>query len=163
VQKYLNVCARNHDVRRCDSVRAERVAALSREKVASGCRAMGEQIQLSIVTRCLPQLTQAERNALGAVKIEVSAFRANGDPFSFYTDDKGTIYLPALSLRFLFGSLRGECLAQCSRIRWNHGARLCRRAPTRGNASRRASACRGFSHLGVPDNAREEKRMSQIA
>ena len=70
------------------------------KKLQADAARWGEQIQAEYRETILPQLTDEERSVLGAVKIEVPTSGPNGDPFSFYTDDKGTIYLPALSLRF---------------------------------------------------------------
>src|SRR4030095_11670942 len=70
------------------------------KKLQADSARWSEQIQAEYRDTILPQLTEEERNALGAIKIEVPLSGPNGDPFSFYTDNEGTIYLPALSLRF---------------------------------------------------------------
>ena len=70
------------------------------EKLQADATRWSDQIQAEYRETILPQLIEAERSALGAVKIEVPLAGPNGDPLSFYTDNKGTIYLPALSLRF---------------------------------------------------------------
>jgi hypothetical protein len=70
------------------------------KKLQADAARWSEQIQAEYRDTILPQLTDEERSALGTVKIEFPLSGPNGDPFSFYTDNKGTIYLPAFSLRF---------------------------------------------------------------
>jgi hypothetical protein len=130
------------------------------KKLQADAARWGEQIQAEYGDTILPQLTQAERNALGAVKIEVPLSGPNGDPFSFYTDDKGTIYLPALSLRF-FSDL---CVANA----WlnAHGYDGTTVRDYVGVLLREATLSPGaplppvFRTLGVPDNARDESAVA---
>ena len=130
------------------------------KKLQADAARWGEQIQAEYGDTILPQLTQAERNALGAVKIEVPLSGPNGDPFSFYTDDKGTIYLPALSLRF-FSDL---CVANV----WlnAHGYDGTTVRDYVGVLLREATLSPGaplppvFRTLGVPDNARDESAVA---
>lgn len=135
----------------------------SQEKLQADAARWSEQIQAEYRETILPQLTGEERSALGAVKIEVPLASPNGDPFSFYTDDKGTIYLPALSLRF-FSDL---CVANAwlnahgydgTTVRDYVGVLLREAA-----ASPRAPLPPVFRTLGVPDNAREESAVSNRA
>jgi hypothetical protein len=133
------------------------------EKLQADAKRWSEQIQAEYRDTILPQLSGEERSVLGAVKIEVPLMGPNGDPFSFYTDNKGTICLPALSLRF-FSDL---CVVNA----WlnAHGydgttARdyvglLFREAA----ASPRAPLPPVFRTLGVPDNARDESQVSNRA
>ncbi|HSS16948.1 MAG TPA: hypothetical protein VLQ29_08200 [Candidatus Dormibacteraeota bacterium] len=119
-----------------------------------------EQIQAEYRDTILPQLTDEERSALGTVKIAVPLSGPNGDPFSFYTDDKGTIYLPALSLRF-FSDL---CVANA----WlnAHGYDGTTVRDYVGVLLREATLSPGaplpavFRTLGIPDNAREESAVA---
>jgi hypothetical protein len=122
-----------------------------------------EQIQAEYRETILPQLSDEERKALGTVKIEVPLSGPNGDPFSFYTDNKGTIYLPALSLRF-FCDL-------CTANAWLN-AHEYDGTTVRDYVSvlfREAKASPGaplppvFRTLGVPDNARDESAVSNRA
>ena len=69
------------------------------KKLQTDAGRWSEQIQAEYRETILPQLTDGERRALGTLKIEFPLIGRGGDPFSFYTDDKGTIYLPALSPR----------------------------------------------------------------
>jgi hypothetical protein len=133
------------------------------KKLQADAARWGEQIQAEYRETILPQLTDEERSVLGAVKIEVPTSGRNGDPFSFYTDDKGTIYLPALSLRF-FSDL---CVANAwlnahgydgTTVR-DYVGLLFREAA----ASPRAPLPAVFRTLGVPDNAREEAAVSNRA
>jgi hypothetical protein len=133
------------------------------KKLQADSARWSEQIQAEYRDTILPQLTQEERSALGAVKIEVPLSGPNGNPFSFYTDDKGTIYLPALSLRF-FSDL---CVANA----WlnAHGYDGTNVRDYVGLLFREAKASPGappppvFRTLGVPDNAREESAVSNRA
>jgi hypothetical protein len=133
------------------------------KKLQADSARWSEQIQAEYRDTILPQLTDQERSALGAVKIEVPLASRNGDPFSFYTDDKGTIYLPALSLRF-FSDL---CVANA----WlnAHGYDGTNVRDYVGLLFREAKASPGgppppvFRTLGVPDNAREESAVSNRA
>ena len=133
------------------------------EKLQADATRWSDQIQAEYRETILPQLIEAERSALGAVKIEVPLAGPNGDPLSFYTDNKGTIYLPALSLRF-FSDL---CVANAwlnargydgTTVR-DYVALLFRE----GAASPRAPLPQVFRTLGVPDNAREESAVSNRA
>jgi hypothetical protein len=126
------------------------------KKLQADSARWSEQIRAEYRETILPQLTQEERNALGAVKIEVPLSAPNGDPFSFYTDDNGTIYVPALSLRF-FSDL-------CTANAWlnAHGYDGTTVRDYVGVLLREATLSPGaplplvFRTLGVPDNAREE-------
>jgi hypothetical protein len=83
------------------NVSAQNISRLYPEKkLQADATRWSDQIQAEYRETILPQLSDEERNALGAVKIEFPLAGRNGDPFSFYTDNKGTIHLPALSLRF---------------------------------------------------------------
>src|SRR4030095_10553944 len=119
-----------------------------------------EQSQAEYRDTILPQLTKEERNALAAIKIEVPLSGPNGDPFSFYTDEKGTIYLPALSLRF-FSDL---CVANAWLNAHEYDGTTVRDYV--GVLLREATLSPGaplppvFRTLGVPDNAREESAVS---
>src|SRR5262245_52442191 len=135
----------------------------SQEKLQTDAARWSEQIQAEYRDTILPQLTDEERSALGAVKVEVPPTGPNGDPFSFYTDNKGTIYLPALSLRF-FSDL---CVANA----WlnAHGYDGTTVRDYVGVLLREAALSPGaplppvFRTLGVPDNAREESAVSNRA
>jgi hypothetical protein len=130
------------------------------KKLQADAARWSEQIQAEYRDTILPQLTDEERSVLGAVKIEVPTSGPNGDPFSFYTDDKGTIYLPALSLRF-FSDL---CVANA----WlnAHGYDGTTVRDYVGLLLREATLSPGaplpavFRTLGVPDNAREESAVA---
>jgi hypothetical protein len=133
------------------------------EKLQADAARWSEQIQAEYQETILPQLTGEELNTLGAVKIEVPLTGPNGDAFSFYTDNRGTIYLPALSLRF-FSDL---CVANAwlnahgydgTAVRDYVGV-LFREAA----ASPRAPLPPVFRTLGVPDNARDESGVSNRA
>ena len=132
----------------------------SQEKLQADATRWSKQIQAEYRDTILPQLTDDERNALGGVRIEVPLAGPNGDPFSFYTDNKGAIYLPALSLRF-FSDL---CVANAwlnshgydgTSVR-NYVGLLFNQAV----ASPRAPFPPVFRTLGVPDNARDESAVS---
>jgi hypothetical protein len=132
-------------------------------KLQADAARWSEQIQAEYRDTILPQLTDEERSAIGAVKIEVPLAGPNGDPFSFYTDNKGTIHLPALSLRF-FSDL---CVANAwlnahgydgTTVR-DYVGLLFREA----TASPRAPLPAVFRTLGVPDNAREESTVANRA
>jgi hypothetical protein len=130
------------------------------KKLQADAARWSEQIQAEYRDTILPQLTDEERSALGTVKIEVPLSAPNGDPFSFYTDDKGTIYLPALSLRF-FSDL---CVANA----WlnAHGYDGTTVRDYVGVLLREATLSPGaplpavFRTLGIPDNAREESAVA---
>ena len=147
-------------MRRQDRIRGECVAPLFAGKFQADAERWSKQIQDEYRDTILPQLRDDERNALGAVRIEVPLAGPNGDPFSFYTDNKGTIYLPALSLRF-FSDL---CVANAwlnahgydgTSVR-NYVGLLFHQAV----ASPRAPFPPVFRALGVPDNARDESAVS---
>jgi hypothetical protein len=133
------------------------------KKLQADAARWSEQIQAEYRETILPQLSDDERNALGAVKIEFPLVGRNGDPFSFYTDNKGTIHIPALSLRF-FSDL---CVANA----WlnAHGYDGTTVRDYVGVLFREAKASPGaplppvFRSLGVPDNAREESAVSNRA
>ncbi len=122
-----------------------------------------EQIRAEYHETVLPQLTDEERSALSGVKIEVPLAGPNGDPFSFYMDNKNTIHLPALSLRF-FSDL---CVANA----WlnAHGYDGTTVRDYVGLLFREATASPSaplpsiFRTLGVPDNAREEPAVANRA
>jgi hypothetical protein len=130
------------------------------KKLQADAARWSEQIQAEYRDTILPQLTDEERSALGTVKIEVPLSAPNGDPFSFYTDDKGTIYLPALSLRF-FSDL---CVANA----WlnAHGYDGTTVRDYVGVLLREATLSPGaplpavFRTIGIPDNAREESAVA---
>jgi hypothetical protein len=132
----------------------------SQEKLQADAARWSEQIQAEYRDTIVPQLSEEERSALGTVKIEVPLSGPNGDPFSFYTDDKGTIYLPALSLRF-FSDL---CVANA----WlnAHGYDGTAVRDYVGVLLREATLSPGaplpavFRSLGIPDNAREESAVA---
>lgn len=140
---------------------AQNVSRLySREKLQADAGRWSEQIRAEYRDTILPELTDDERIALGTVRIEVPLASPNGDPFAFYTDEKGTIYLPALSLRF-FSDL---CLANAwlnahgydgTTVR-NYVGLLFYQALT----SPRAPLPPVSRALGVPDNARDESAVS---
>lgn len=132
------------------------------EKLKADAARWGEQIRAEYRETIVPQLTDAERTALGAVKVEIPISGPKGDPFEFYTGGS-TIYLPALSLRF-YSDL---CVANA----WlnAHGFEgttvrdyvgwLFRQAA----ASSRAPLPPVFRTLGVPENAREEAGVTNRA
>jgi hypothetical protein len=130
------------------------------KKLQADAARWSEQIRAEYRDTILPQLTDEERGALGTVKIEVPLSGPNGDPFSFYTDDKDTIYLPALSLRF-FSDL---CVANA----WlnAHGYDGTTVRDYVGVLLREATLSPGaplpavFRTLGIPDNAREESAVA---
>jgi len=130
------------------------------KKLQADAARWSEQIQAEYRDTILPQLSDEERSALGTVNIEVPLSGPDGDPFSFYTDDKGTIYLPALSLRF-FSDL---CVANA----WlnAHGYDGTTVRDYVGVLLREATLSPGaplptvFRRLGVPDNAREESAVA---
>jgi len=130
------------------------------KKLQADAARWSEQIQAEYRDTILPQLTDEERSALGTVKIEVPLSGPNGDPFSFYNDDKGTIYLPALSLRF-FSDL---CVANA----WlnAHGYDGTTVRDYVGVLLREATLSPGaplpavFRTLDIPDNAREESAVA---
>lgn len=130
------------------------------KKLQADAARWSEQIQAEYRDTILPQLTDEERSALGTVKIEFPLSGPGGDPFSFYTDNKGTIYLPALSLRF-FSDL---CMANA----WlnAHGYDGTTVRDYVGVLLREATLSPGaplptvFRTLGVPDNAREESAVA---
>jgi hypothetical protein len=146
------------------NVSAQNISRLYPEKkLQADATRWSEQIQAEDRETILPQLSDEERNALGAVKIEFPLAGRNGDPFSFYTDNKGTIHLPALSLRF-FSDL-------CTATAWlnAHGYDGTTVRDYVGVLFREAKASPGaplppvFRTLGVPDNAREESAVSNRA
>jgi hypothetical protein len=160
VQKYLTIAL---VITTCAgaNVLAQNVSRLySQEKLRADAARWSEQIRAEYRDTILPQLNDEERSALSTVKIEVPLSAPDGDPFSFYTDDKGTVYLPALSLRF-FSDL-------CAANAWlnAHGydgtavrdyvGVLLREA----TLSPRAPLPPVFRTLGVPDNAREESTVT---
>jgi hypothetical protein len=132
----------------------------SPEKLQADAARWSEQIQAEYRETILPQLSEEERSALGTVKIEVPLSGLNGDPFSFYTDGKGTIYLPALSLRFF----SDVCVANA----WldAHGYDGTTVRDYVGVLLREATLSPGaplpavFRTLGIPDNAREESAVA---
>ena len=132
----------------------------SQEKLQADAARWSEQIQAEYRDTILPQLSDEERSALGTVKIEVPLSGPNGDPFSFYTDDKGTIYLPALSLRFF----SDVCVANA----WlnAHGYDGTTVRDYVGVLLREATLSPGaplpavFPTLGIPANAREESAVA---
>ena len=133
-----------------------------REKLETDAARFGEQIRSEYRDTILAQLTDAERSALSAIKIDVPISGSNGDPFEFYTDG-GTIYLPALSLRF-YADL---CVANAwlnahgfdgTTVRDYVGV-LFREAAL----SPRAPLLPVFRTLGVPGNARDETAVSNRA
>ncbi|HMJ06715.1 MAG TPA: hypothetical protein VK474_10710 [Chthoniobacterales bacterium] len=133
-----------------------------RAKLEADAARFGGQIQAEYNETILPQLTEAERGALDAIKIEVPAAGRKGDPFEFYTDGR-TVYLPAFSLRF-FADL---CLAHAwLNAHGNDGTTvrdyvglLFREATLSPTAPLHPI----FATLGVPENAREETAVSNRA
>lgn len=132
----------------------------SQEKLQADAARWSKQIQAEYRDTILPQLTDDEHNALGAVRIEAPLAGPNGDPFSFYTDNKGTIYLPALSLRF-FSDL---CVANAWLNAHGYDGTTVRNYVSllfhQAVASPRAPFPPVFRTLGVPDNARDESAVS---
>jgi hypothetical protein len=133
-----------------------------REKLEADAVRSGEQIRAEYRETILPQLNDAERSALSAIKIEIPISGPNGDPFEFYTDGS-TIYLPALSLRF-YADL---CVANAwlnangfdgTTVRDYVGV-LFREAAL----SPRAPLLPVFRTLGVPDDARDEASVKNRA
>jgi hypothetical protein len=134
----------------------------TQEKLKADAARWSEQIQAEYRETILPQLTDEERSALGAVSIEVPLTGHRGDPFEFYYEN-GKVNLPALSLRFF----SDVCVANA----WlnSHGydgtavrdyvGVLFREATD----SPRAPLLPVFRTLGVPDNAREESAVSNRA
>lgn len=132
------------------------------EKLKADAARFGQQIRAEYEETLLPKLTEAERNALSAVKIDIPLKGKLGDPFEFFYKD-GTVSLPALSLRF-YADL-------CAANAWLnvHGfdgttvrdyvALLFRDA----YYSPKAPLPPMFTSLGVPDNARDEPRVSARA
>jgi hypothetical protein len=133
-----------------------------REKLEADAARSGEQIRAEYRETILPQLTDTERSALSAIKIDFPISGPNGDPFEFYTDGN-TIYLPALSLRF-YADL---CVANAwlnahgfdgTTVRDYVGV-LFREA----KLSPRAPLLPVFRTLGVPDTARDEAAVKNRA
>jgi IrrE N-terminal-like domain len=133
-----------------------------REKLEADAARSGQQIRDEYHETILPQLTEEERSALNAIKIEFPLSGPNGDPFEFYTDGS-TIYLPALSLRF-YADL---CVANAwlnahgydgTTVRDYVGV-LFREAAL----SPRAPLPPIFRALGVPDTARDEAAIKNRA
>jgi hypothetical protein len=133
-----------------------------REKLEADAARSGEQIRAEYRETILPQLTDSERSALSAIKIEFPVSGPNGDPFEFYTDGN-TIYMPALSLRF-YADL---CVANAwlnahgfdgTTVR-DYVGLLFREAAL----SPRAPLPPVFRTLGVPDTAREETAVKNRA
>ncbi len=131
-------------------------------KLEADAARFGEQIRAEYRETILPQLTEAERNALSDVKIEIPVVGEKGDPFAFYSGGH-TVYLPALSLRF-FADL---CVANAwlnahgydgTTVRDYVGV-LFRDA----EASRSAPLAPVFETLGVPENARDEGAVANRA
>jgi hypothetical protein len=147
----------------CNVALAQNVSRLyPPEKLEADAARFGEQIRAEYQETILPQLTDAERTALGAIKIDIPVSGPNGDPFEFYTDGGG-IYLPALSLRF-YADL---CVANAwvnahgfdgTTVRDYVGV-LFREAAL----SPRAPLLPVFRTLGVPANARDEAAVSNRA
>src|SRR5438094_8540794 len=130
-----------------------------REKLEADAARWGDQIRAEYRETILPQLTDSERAALSATKIEIPLLGHYGDPFEFYYEN-GQINLPALSLRF-FSDL---CVANAwlnahgydgTTVR-NYVGLLFHQAV----ASPRAPFPPVFRTLGVPDNARDESAVS---
>ena len=130
----------------------------SREKLKADAARWGEQIRAEYRETILPQLTEKEKAALSAIKVEVPIAGPKGDPFQFYSDGD-TVYLPALSLRF-YSDL---CVANAwlnahgfdgTAVR-NYVGYLFKEA---GAGHRTALPV--FRTLGVPDNARDESSVT---
>jgi hypothetical protein len=133
-----------------------------REKLEADAVRWVEQIRAEYRETIFPQLTDTERAAVSAVKIEVPISGPKGDPFEFYTDGS-TIYLPALSLRF-YSDL---CVANAwlnahgydgTTVR-DYVGWLFRQAA----ASSRAPLPPVFRTLGVSDDARQEAAVANRA
>jgi hypothetical protein len=133
-----------------------------REKLEADAARSGEQIRAEYRETILPQLTDNEKTALSAVKIDFPVSSPHGDPFEFYTDGS-TIYLPALSLRF-YADL---CVANAwlnahgfdgTTVR-DYVGMLFREA----KLSPRAPLPPVFRTLGVPDSARDEAAVKNRA
>lgn len=134
----------------------------SGESLETDAARFGEQVRAEYRDTIFPQLTETERAALKAIKIEVPVSGPNGDPFEFYTNGS-TIYLPALSLRF-YADL---CLANAwlnahgfdgTTVR-DYVGLLFREA----TLSPRAPLPPVFRTLGIPANAREETAVANRA
>ena len=144
-------------------LRAQNVAHLyPREKLERDAATFGEQIRAEYRETILPQLTEEEKRAAAAIKLEFPIAGPKGDPFEFYTDGS-SIYLPALSLRF-FADL---CVANAwlnahgfdgTAVR-DYVGLLFREA----SASPRAPLKPVFETLGVPATAREETSVANRA
>ncbi|PYI41740.1 MAG: hypothetical protein DMF12_09110 [Verrucomicrobia bacterium] len=130
-----------------------------REKLEADAARWGDQIRAEYRETILPQLTDSERAALSATKIEIPLLGHYGDPFEFYYEN-GQINLPALSLRF-YSDL---CVANA----WlnGHGYDGTTVRDYVGVLFREAARYPPsplpplFRTLGVPDNAREEPAVS---
>src|SRR2546430_909994 len=130
-----------------------------REKLEADAARWGDQIRAEYRETILPQLTDSERAALSATKIEIPLLGHYGDPFEFYYEN-GQINLPALSLRF-YSDL---CVANA----WlnGHGYDGTTVRDYVGVLFREAARYPPsplpplFRPLGVPDNAREEPAVS---
>lgn len=142
---------------------AQNVSRLySREKLEADAARFGEQIRAEYRETILPKLTDAERSALSALKIEVPISAPSGDPFEFYSD-KDTVYLPALSLRF-YADL-------CAASAWLniHGHDGTTVRDYVGVLFREAKVSPGapllpvFQTLGVPDNPRANTAVANRA
>jgi hypothetical protein len=134
----------------------------SQEKLQADAARWSEQIQAEYRDTILPQLSDDERRALGAVKIEVPLKGHRGDPFEFYYENS-KVNLPAFSLRFF----SDVCVANAwlnahgydgTTVR-DYVGLLFREAA----ASPRAPLPAVFRTLGVPENAREESAVSNRA
>jgi len=132
------------------------------EKLEADAARWAEQIQGEYRETILPQLTDEERSALSAIKIEIPLTGHYGDPFEFYYEN-GKINLPALSLRF-YSDL---CVANAwlnahgfdgTTVRDYVGVLL-----REATVSPRTPLPPVFHTLGVPDNAREESAVSNRA
>jgi hypothetical protein len=130
----------------------------SKEKLQADAARWGDQIRDEYRDTILPQLTDKEKAALGAIKIEVPISGPKGDPFQFYSDGDA-VYLPALSLRF-YSDL---CVANA----WlnAHGFDGTTVRDYVGYLFKEAGAGRRtalpvFRTLGVPDNARDESAVA---
>jgi hypothetical protein len=144
----------------CSIAIAQDVARLyTDEKLKADAARWGEQIRAEYRETILPQLTDAERTALSAIKIDIPLKGIHGDPFEFFFKD-GAISLPALSLRF-YSDL---CVANA----WlnAHGFDGTTVRDYVGVLLREATVSPGaplppvFRTLGVPDNAREESAVA---
>jgi hypothetical protein len=131
-------------------------------KLEADSARFAEMIQAEYRDTVLPQLTEAERTALSAIKIAVPTSGPRGDPFEFYTDGS-TVFLPALSLRF-FADL---CMANSWLNAHSYDGTTVRdyvgflfRQVT---VSPSAPLPPVFATLGVPDNARDEPAVSNRA